>query len=56
MLSQFKNQRGVAEFALLTVVSVVAWLLTLGVANNLKKERQPQTVQAQQDQDQAKQQ
>lgn len=53
-MRRIMNQRGVAEFAIFTVISVVAWLLTIGVVKGVKKEQQP-TVQIQTQQDQAKQ-
>lgn len=55
MLSKLNNQRGIAEFAILTAVSVVMWLLTIGVVKGVKKEQQP-TVQVQEQQEKATQQ
>lgn len=49
-MRRIMNQKGVAEFAILTAVSIVMWLFTLGVVKNVKKEQPTVQIQTQQGQ------
>lgn len=53
-MRRIMNQKGLAEFAVLTAVSIIMWILTLGVVKGVKKEQPTVQVQTQQ-QEQAKQ-
>lgn len=53
MLFHFKNQHGEVGFAVLTVISVFLWIVTIGVVKGVKKEQQP-TIQTQQEQQEEK--